>query len=80
MEEIFKQLKLFRFPVQRGHRCRERFGKLEILLILLLQNLQKCCCLPTAEGPEKLVCFDRRRGILTVELWLTGKAALFLLY
>ena len=24
LEQIFKQLELFRFPVERGHRCRER--------------------------------------------------------
>ena len=23
LKEIFKQLELFRFPVERGHRCRE---------------------------------------------------------
>ena len=24
LEQIFKQLKLFRLPVERGHRCRKR--------------------------------------------------------
>ena len=24
LEQIFKQLELFRFPVERGHRCRKR--------------------------------------------------------
>ena len=42
-------------------------------------NSQNCCCLPAAEGPKKLVCFDRRKGVLTAKLWLTGRADLFLL-
>ena len=31
------------------------------------------------EGQQNLVCFDRRRGVLTAELRLTGGAVLFLL-
>ena len=33
LEEIFKQLELFKFAVERGHSCESDFGNLEFLLI-----------------------------------------------
>ena len=79
LEQIFKPLKLLRFPVERGNRCRERLWQIgsSVDIDMELSRIVVVCQL--LKGQQNLVCFDRRRGILTAELRLTGMAALFLL-
>ena len=79
LEKIFKQLELFRFTVERGHCCRNWLWQfwssvnkvLEICRINVVWQLLK--------GQQNLVGFNRRRGVFTAELLLTGRAVLLLL-
>ena len=78
-EKIFKQLKLFRFSVERGHWCSGRlwqFGKIVDIIMNVCRLVVVCQLL---KGQQNLVCFDRRKPILTAEGRLTGRAVFFLL-
>ena len=79
LEKIFRQLQLFRFPVEGGHRCRERlcrFGNSVHVVMGICRIVVVCQLL---KSQQILVCFNRRKGIFTVDLRLTGRAVLFLL-
>ena len=79
LEKIFKQLELFRFPVERWHRCPEglwQFGNSVNIVMEVWRIVVVCQLLKVL---QTLVCFNRRRGILTAELRLTGRVVLFLL-
>ena len=78
-EKIFRKLKLLRLPLERGHRFGERlwqFGNSVNIVTEICRILVVCQLL---KGPQNFVCFDRRRGVSTVELRLTGRAVLWLL-
>ena len=80
LEKVLKQFKVLRFPVKRGHRFGKwlwQFGKsvdvnMKICRVVVIRQMLK--------GQQYLVCFDRRRGIFTAELRLTGRTVLFLLF
>ena len=79
LEQIFKELELFRFPVKRRHRCRKwlcQFGNpinfvMELCRIVVVCQLLKC--------QQNLVGLIRRRGVSAAKLRLTCRAVLFLL-
>ena len=77
LEKSFKQFKLLRFSVERGHRCRERFWQFGnfVDIVMEVRIFDVVCQL--LRGKQKLVCFDRRSGIVRAELWSTGRALLF---
>ena len=77
LEKIFKQSNFLRFPGERGHRCHERFQQfgISVDIVMEIRRIVNVCQL--LKGQQKLVCFDRRSGILTAVLWLTGRAVLF---
>ena len=78
-EKTFKQLELFRFPVERGHRCRKwlwQFGN-SINIVRKICRIVVIC--QFLKRQKNLVYFDRRRGVFTAELRLTGGGVLFLL-
>ena len=79
LEKIFKQLKLFSFPVKHGHRCWERFWQFGNSVDIVMKICKIVVVCQLLKSQQDLVCFDRRRGILTAELRLTGRAVLFLL-
>ena len=79
LEKILKQLELFRFSVDCGHRRQERLWqvgncvniRMEICRIVVVCQLLKC--------QQNVVRFNRRRGIFTAELRLVDRTVLFLL-
>ena len=79
LEKIFKQLKLLRFSVKRGHRLGEWFWQFgnSVDIIMTVCRIVVVCQMLKAQ--QNLVCFDRRRGFPTTKLRLTGRATLFLL-
>ena len=78
-QKILKQLKLLRFRVERGHRCRERLSQFENSPDNVLEISRIVVVCQLLKEQRNLVCFDRRRGIRTAKLRLTGRAVLFLL-
>ena len=77
--KIFKLLKLRKYPVERWHCCSEwlwQFGNSVNNVMEFCKTLVVC---QLVKGHQNLVCFDRRRGILTAELRLTGRVVVFLL-
>ena len=77
LEKIFKQLELFRFFVERGHRCRKRlwqFGKSPNIVMEICRIVVVCQLL---KGHQNLVLFNRRMSVFAVELRLTGRVVLF---
>ena len=77
LEKIFKQLKLLTFPVERGHRCCERFWQIGNSIDIIMKVCRIVVICQLLKGQQDLVCFNRRRGILTSELQLTGGAFFF---
>ena len=80
LEKIFRQLELFRFSNKRGHRCGEwlwQFGNSDDNIMKVCRIVVICQLL---KGHQHSVCFDRRRGVFTAELRLTGKTVLFILF
>ena len=78
-KKVFKRLELFRFPVERGHRCRERLWKFgnSVDIIMKLCRINVFCQL--LKSQQNLIFFTYRGDIFTAELWLTRKVVLFLL-
>ena len=68
LEKIFKQLKLLRFHVERGHRIREGFWQFGKSVDIVKEFFRLVVVCQLLKGQQKLVCFDRRRGIFTAEL------------
>ena len=77
--KIFKQFELFRFTVERGHRCRELLWQFRNSGKIVMEICRNVVVGQLLKGHQNLICFNRRSGILTVELRLTGRAVLFLL-
>ena len=63
-KKIFEELKLCRFPVKRGHRCRERFGQFGKSVDIVMEICRIFVVCQLLKGQQNLVCFNRRRGIL----------------
>ena len=75
LEKIFEQLKLLIFSVERGHGSSERFWPFENSVDI---NMNVCRIVVTCQllkGRQDFVFFDRRRGIFTAELRLTGRVS-----
>ena len=79
LEKIFKQLELFSFPVERGHRCRELFWQIGHSVNIVIEICRFVAVCQLLKGQQVMVFFNRRRGIFTAEKRLTGRAVLFLL-
>ena len=79
LQKILKQLKLLRFRVERGHRCRERLWQFENSFDIFFEICRIVVVCQLLKDQRNLVCFDRRRGIRTAKLRLTGRTVLFLL-
>ena len=77
LEKIFNQLELLRFSVERGHRCRERLWQIGNSADILMEICRIVVICQLLKSQQNLVCFNRRRGIFTAELWLTGRTVHF---
>ena len=78
-ENIFKELKLLTIPVKHGHRCDDWLWQLGSSNTFITKNCGIVVVRLLLKGQQILVHFNCRRGTLTAELRLTGKAVLFLL-
>ena len=74
LEKIFKQLNLLRFPVERGHRCRELLWQFEKSVVIVMQSWRIVVDCQLLKGQQDLACSNRRRCICTVEVRLTTGA------
>ena len=72
-----KQLILLRFAVKRGHRSGERFSHLgnSVDIFMKISRIVVVCQL--LKSQQNMICFIRRRGILSAELTLIGGAGFF---
>ena len=78
IEEIFKQLKLVRFSVERGHRCRKRISQFGNSVDIVMGICRIVVVCQVLKRQQNLVCLDYRRVDLTAESQLTARAVLFL--
>ena len=75
-----KQLKFFRFSIERGHRCCTCLGQFGNNVFIVMENCRIVFVCQLLKGQQNLVCFNCRRGVFTAAEWrLTGTAVLFLL-
>ena len=44
LEKIYKQLEIFRFAVERGHRCQERFWQFENSVNIVTEICRNLSC------------------------------------
>ena len=78
LEKIIKQLDCFRFPIERGHRCRQWLGNgNSVKIVMEICEIVVVCQL--LKRQYYLVCLNRCRGVFTAELRLTCRKVLFLL-
>ena len=77
LENIFKQLKILRVPVERGHRCREWLRQFGNSVNIDMETCRIVVVCQLLKGQQNLICVNCRRGILTAELRLTCRVALF---
>ena len=78
-EQAFKQLELFRFPIERGHRCRNWFWQFANSVKVVKENCRIVIVCKLMECKQSLVCLNRRRGVFVAKLGLTCRAVLLLL-
>ena len=79
LEQILKQLKLFRLPVERGHRCRKWLWHYGNSVDFIMKIRRIVAVFQLRKRQQNLTCFDRRRGVLAAELRLTGRTVFLLL-
>ena len=79
LDLIFKQPELPRFSAKCRHCCGELFWQFGNSVDIIMEKYRIVVLCQLLKGHQKLVCFNRRRGILTAELRLTGRVVLFLL-
>ena len=77
LEQIFKQLEVFRFPVKLWRRCRKwlwQFGNF-VTIVMEFCRIIVVCQLLTCQ--QNLVCLNCLRGVFAAKLELTCWAVLF---
>ena len=79
LEKIFKQLELFRFPVERGHRCRKGLRQFGNSVNIVMQFCRIVVVCQLLKRQKNLVCLNCSRGVFTAVLWLTCRTVPFLL-
>ena len=77
LEEIFKQFKLFWFPIKKRHCCLDGFGHFlySVKVVVEIGKIAVTCKL--LKGEQNLVWFNCRSGVITANLWLICGARLF---
>ena len=71
LEQMFKQIKLFWFTIEGRHCCRERGGQSAISVNFASEVGGNAVHRQLLSGKQILVFIKFRRGVLTVDMWLT---------